>query len=78
MKIEHPKVSLESFVPNATYRLSMNGKALYTAKVVKFHGGCWATVRVVECLYPDFSNSYLPGTEFEIKVAMYNIERVDS
>ena len=46
MKPQHDKVATEEFTPGSTYRVAMNGNDLYDAEVVKFHGGCWATVRV--------------------------------
>lgn len=74
MKVEHTKVPLSEFKPGETYRLSMNGIPLYNATVVKFHGGCWATVRVSECLYEPLQHEYTVGTEYEIKVAQYEVE----
>jgi hypothetical protein len=50
----------------------MQGKQLYTAEVIKFHGGCWATVRVLEPLLSEYASDYAPGTEFDIKVAQYD------
>jgi hypothetical protein len=74
MKIEHEKVPVTEFVPGSVYRVGMNGTDLYTAEVIKFHGGCWATVRVKECLYPAMKADYAAGNEFDIKVAMYDLQ----
>ncbi len=72
--IQHEKVDKSEFQPGATYSVSMNGVPLYVAQVVKFHGGCWATVRVQQCLNDELLSYYQPGTEFDIKVAQYTIE----
>lgn len=77
MKVEHSKVPLTEFEPGGTYRFSINGTPLYTAKVVKFHGGCWATVSVINCLHEPMKNEYVAGTEYDIKVATYNFEKVE-
>ena len=73
MKPVHDKVSVEEFTPGASYRVGMNGAPLYTATVTKFHGGCWATVKVEEPL-GEAASMYKPGMEFDIKVANYEIE----
>lgn len=78
MKVEHTKVPLTEFKPNHLYQVGMNGQPLYLAKVVKFHGGCWATVSIEQCLYDAMAAEYPVGREFEIKVAMYEIEPVES
>jgi hypothetical protein len=72
--VEHQKLPVSEFTPGRSYRVGMNGRPLYNAEVVKFHGGCWATVRVQECLYDAMQAEYRPGTEFDIKVAMYELE----
>lgn len=76
MKVQHDKVPLSEFEPGAVYRLSMNNIPLYTAKVVKFHGGCWATVQVCDCLYEPMKSEYVEGKEYDIKVATYDIAKV--
>ncbi len=73
MPVEHTKVPVAEFTPGSLYQVAMNGQPLYVAEVVKFHGGCWAVVRVRECLYAEMADEYRPGTEFEIKVAMYEV-----
>lgn len=75
MKPVHEKMPKDSFEPGQTYRVSMNGKELYDAEVVKFHGGCWATVRVQEPLLKEMALDYASGTEFDIKVAQYDFIR---
>jgi len=74
MKPVHDKVSVDEFTPGQTYRVGMNGAPLYTAEVTKFHGGCWATVKVMEPLGEATASMYKPGMEFDIKVANYEIE----
>jgi len=74
MKPVHDKVSVDEFTPGQTYRVGLNGTALYTATVTKFHGGCWATVKVEEPLSDTTAAMYKPGMEFDIKVANYEIE----
>ncbi|MBU3679268.1 MAG: hypothetical protein FGM32_06645 [Candidatus Kapabacteria bacterium] len=73
MKIEHDKVPVEEFTPGQRYTVAMQGRPLYTAEVVKFHGGCWATVRVEKPLDAAMGMHYQPGTTFDIKVAQYEI-----
>jgi hypothetical protein len=72
MKPVHEKLPKESFESGRTYTVSKDGYELYKAEVIKFHGGCWATVRVTEPLHKDFYLDYAPGTEFDIKVALYS------
>lgn len=74
MKPVHEKLPKDSFEPGRTYKVSMNGTDLYEAEVVKFHGGCWATVRVQRPLHDKFASDYTPGAEFDIKVAQYEFE----
>ena len=73
MKPVHDKIAEENFVPGKTYRVGMNGKDLYDAEVLKFHGGCWATVRVARTIDPSVAKHYTTGMEFDIKVANYEI-----
>ncbi len=73
MKIEHEKVPVQEFTPGNRYTVALQGRPLYTAEVVKFHGGCWATVRVDKALDQDLEKHYSPGTTFDIKVAQYEI-----
>ena len=73
MKIEHEKVPVQEFTPGSRYTVGMQGRPLYTAEVVKFHGGCWATVRVEKALDQDLEKHYPPGATFDIKVAQYEI-----
>lgn len=74
MKPVHEKLPKDSFEPGRSYTVSMNGTPLYVAEVTKFHGGCWATVRVQEPLHEAYAADYAPGTEFDIKVASYEFE----
>ncbi len=75
MKPVHTKVAKEEFEVGATYNVSLRGRKLYAAEVVKFHGGCWATVRVKEALSEDTKSLYTEGAEFDVKVAEYEMER---
>ncbi|HRK04681.1 MAG TPA: hypothetical protein PLW14_06240 [Chlorobiota bacterium] len=73
MKPVHDKVPVTEFTPGKTYRIRLNGAELYNAEVIKFFGGCWATVRVVEPLSEEHKDVYRPGMEFDIKVGMYEV-----
>ncbi len=74
MKPNHDKVPVTEFTPGRSYRIAMHGDPLYTAVVTKFHGGCWATVRVEQAATDEFARVYTPGMEFDIKVANYEFE----
>lgn len=74
MTIQHDKVPVEEFTPGSHYKVSMQGRPLYTAEVIKFHGGCWATVRVQTALDAEMAEHYQPGATFDIKVAQYEID----
>jgi len=78
MKPVHEKLPKDSFEPGKTYRVAMNGTDLYDAEVVKFHGGCWATVRVTQPLLESMAADYAPGTEFDVKVAQYDFTPTSS
>lgn len=49
------------------YTVSHNGTPLYDAEIVRYGGGCWATVTVVK------SNNEMvnAGDTFDMRVAMY-------
>ncbi|MCU0427043.1 MAG: hypothetical protein MUF71_15605 [Candidatus Kapabacteria bacterium] len=51
------------------YTLLHEGAPVYTAEILKYSGGCWATVEVKESL--DTALPYTPGDTFDIRVAMY-------
>lgn len=72
MKPVHEKLPKDSFEAGKTYTVQKDGVQLYKAEVIKFHGGCWATVRVHEPLLAALAQDYAPGTEFDIKVALYS------
>jgi hypothetical protein len=59
-----------------TYALSMTGTgaAAYEAEIVKYGGGCWATVRVTNPL--ENARHYKVGDTFDIRVAMYEFARL--
>jgi len=73
MKPVHEKLPVSTFEEGSTYTFSLNGNALYSANVIKFHGGCWATVRIAETKDPSLATTYRPGMEFDVKVAQYEI-----
>lgn len=73
MKVEHNKVPVTEFTPGNTYQMALRGSPLYKAEVLKFHGGCWATIRVKEVLSQDVATYFTPGMEFDIKVAEYDV-----
>lgn len=52
-----------------TYTLLHQGTPVYAAEILKYGGGCWATVRVTESL--DAALPYNAGDTFDIRVAMY-------
>lgn len=74
MKPVHTKVAKDEFVVGNYYNISLKGRPLYSAQVVKFHGGCWATVRVENPLSEETADLYSRGSEFDIKVAEYEVE----
>jgi hypothetical protein len=51
------------------YTLLHNGAPAYEAEIVKYGGGCWATVRVTDPL--EDARVYKTGDTFDIRVAMY-------
>lgn len=75
MKPIHDKLPVDEFTPGSSYNVGMNGKDLYKAEVLKFHGGCWATVKVLNTLDESVQKIYTPGMEFDIKVAEYSLSK---
>ncbi len=73
MNIQHDKVAREEFQPGQQYNVALRGTPLYRAEVVKFHGGCWATVKVIEPINPEMAKHYSEDATFDIKVAEYEI-----
>jgi hypothetical protein len=57
--------------------VALREQPLYEATVVKFHGGCWATVRVERALSDATASLYPTGSEFDIKVAEYDVTRAE-
>lgn len=76
MKPVHTKIAIDEFSVGNTYAVSMRGKELYNAEVVKFHGGCWATVKVVEPANLEMASIYESGSTFDIKVAEYDVTEI--
>lgn len=77
MKPQHDKVPTTEFTPGERYNVSLRDQPLYEATVIKFHGGCWATVRVERPLSETTASIYAVGTEFDIKVAEYDVTPAD-
>lgn len=77
MKPIHDKVSKDEFIVGATYNVALRGKPLYAAEVVRFHGGCWATVRVKQPLSDEVRDLYTEGATFDVKVAEYDITKAE-
>lgn len=73
MKPTHEKRSLDDVTPGQTYLVGMNGTELYHGTVTKFHGGCWATIRVEKPIDGPMAQHYRQGMEFDIKVANYTL-----
>lgn len=65
----HEKLPKDSLQKGNVYTLLHNEAPAYEAEIVKYGGGCWATVRVTDPL--DNTKFYKPGDEFDIRVAMY-------
>jgi hypothetical protein len=60
-------------VQGNTYRWYLDGRYVYTARVLEFRGGCWATVEVIAPA-PEYAAHYTPGATMEIKIAHYQFE----
>ncbi len=73
-KPEHEKMPKDSFEPGREYEVSLGGRALYSAEVTKFSGGCWATIKVVKPLDETLAADYPAGATFDIKVAQYDFD----
>jgi hypothetical protein len=56
--------------------LDQNSTVTYEAEIVKYGGGCWATVRVTNPL--ESTRYYKAGDTFDVRVAMYEFSRVAS
>lgn len=70
MHIKHEKLPKDARPEEGgTYTLLHQGTPVYAAEILKYGGGCWATVRVTEAL--DATLPYNSGDTFDIRVAMY-------
>lgn len=70
MHIKHEKLPKDARPEEGgTYTLLHQGVPVYAAEILKYGGGCWATVRVTEAL--DATLPYNSGDTFDIRVAMY-------
>lgn len=74
MKPIHEKLPKDALALGRTYVVTMAGTPLYEAEIVKFSGGCWATVRVTRAMLESASVSYTTNAEFDIKVAQYEFQ----
>lgn len=59
-------------IEGKSYKVSSEETDLYNATFVSYKGGCWATIRVDEVVNPAYTTVFSPGTEFDIRVAMYS------
>lgn len=57
------------------YTVVLNNAPIYDAEIVKYGGGCWATVKVVRPLEGANADLYTPGSEFDVRVAMYEFRK---
>lgn len=48
---------------------------LYTAEILKYGGGCWATVKVCEAM-EGYEQLFRPNDVFDLRVAMYAWHRL--
>lgn len=60
------------------YTVCSAGKPLYEAEIVKYGGGCWATVQVVRPVDEQLANVFHPGDTFDMRVAMYEFRGGDT
>jgi hypothetical protein len=56
------------------YTLLHNGTPMFSARLTKYDGGCWATVRVIEAV----DSAYKADDSFDIRVAMYEYEPLEA
>ncbi len=59
------------------YTVCREGTALYEADIIKYGGGCWATVQVVSPVAGQYADMYRPGDTFDMRVAMYEFRHTD-
>lgn len=68
MAILHEKLPKESAPRKGeVYTVCHGGAPLYEAEILKYGGGCWATVKVVK----SESSMVQEGDSFDMRVAMY-------
>lgn len=72
MANHHFDTQLETAV---TYTFSMENTPLYEG-VFSVIEGCWGTVQITKVLESPHAKYYHIGDSFEIKVAMYTIQKV--
>ena len=71
--IKHEKLPKEARPDKGeTYTIAHNGRELYRAEVIKYGGGCWATVKIVDPLTMAGDPAFNAGTQFDLRVAMYD------
>lgn len=67
----HEKVPKDQLQQGQEYLFIHNTTPVYEAEIIRYGGGCWATVRVTNPL--ENTRYYKPGDEFEIRVAAYEV-----
>ncbi|MBK9246827.1 MAG: hypothetical protein IPM69_01625 [Ignavibacteria bacterium] len=79
MKRIHDKIDKTS-APKAgeSYIVHHNNEPLYSAEVIEYKGGCWAKLKIDQALNPEFKTLYHQGDIFDVKIAMYEFEAVES
>lgn len=71
MAMIHEKLPKESAPRKGeVYTVCHNGTPLYDAEILKYGGGCWATVKVVK----SSSSLVRDGDSFDMRVAMYEFQ----
>ncbi len=71
-RMNHEKLPKEARPDKGgTYTVAHEGRELYRAEIVKYGGGCWATVKIVDPMSMAGDPSFAAGTQFDLRVAMY-------
>ena len=58
------------------YTVYREGQPLFDADIIKYGGGCWATVQVV-AVDERVAEMYRPGDVFDTRVGMYEFRQAD-
>lgn len=79
MAMQHEKLPKDQAPrKGGRYAVYHQGQALYEADIVKYGGGCWATVQVAGAVSEPYANVYKPGDTFDMRVAMYEFRSVEA